>query len=79
MAIERYRRNYISSLKLDDGTVTTDHEKIVGCFWSTYKARVGQSQGITLAFDLQSLLHKVDGLDDVTLPFSKEEMDRTVK
>lgn len=79
MATERYRRNSISSLRLVDGSTITDHEKIAGCFWSSFKNRMGSSQGINLAFDLQSLIPRVDGLDVLTLPFTHKEMDRNIK
>ena len=40
---------------------------------------MGSSQSINMAFDLQSLIQKVDGLDVLTEPFTKTEMDQTVQ
>ena len=40
---------------------------------------MGTSLGINMAFDLQSMLQKVEGLDILTEPFSKSEMDKTVQ
>ena len=79
MATERYRRNSIASLKLNDGSIISDHDQIAGCFWAAFKYKMGTSLGINMAFDLQSLIQKVDGLDVLTQPFSKSEMDKTVQ
>ena len=36
MATERYRRNSIASLKLNDGSVISDHDQIAACFWGIF-------------------------------------------
>jgi mannosylglycoprotein endo-beta-mannosidase len=79
MASQRFRRNTISNLKLDNGDVVSDHEQMAGVIYQKYKDRMGQSRGITMGFDLGNLLQPVDGLDELTRPFSKEEMDLVVK
>ena len=79
MATERHRRNSIASLKLPDGSVVSDHAQMAGIIWSCFKNRMGTSRGIAMGFDLASLINPVDGLDLLTKPFEKEEMDDVVK
>nr|XP_040251774.1 uncharacterized protein LOC120968845 [Aegilops tauschii subsp. strangulata] len=79
MATERYRRNSIASLKLPDGTVVTDHSQMEGIIWDCFKNRMGSSRGINMGFDLSSLIEPVVGLDVLTKPFEKEEMELIVK
>jgi hypothetical protein len=40
---------------------------------------MGRSEGISMQFDLASLLTRVDGLDELTLPFEIKEIDDVVK
>jgi hypothetical protein len=39
---------------------------------------MGKSEGIDMQFDLHSLLSRVDGLDDLTIPFEEKEMDEVI-
>jgi hypothetical protein len=39
-----------------------------------YTNRMGTSRGIDICLDLENLLKKVDSIDDLTKPFSEEEM-----
>ena len=57
----------------------SDHTEMAGMLWSCYKARMGQSDGIDMKFDLPRLIKRVEGLDILTEPFSTEEMDLVVK
>jgi hypothetical protein len=79
MASERFRRNSISMVKDSNGVEVTDHQVMAGMFWKSYKERMGQTEGIDMQFNLQSLLSKVDGLDALTIPFEKQEMDDVIK
>ena len=79
MATERHRRNSIASLKYTDGSVVSKHSQMEGIIWNCFKNRMGVSSGIVMGFDLSNLLKPVDGLDFLTEPFTKEEMDDTVK
>ena len=79
MAIERHRRNSIASLRLPDGSVVSDHSQMVGIIWSCFKNRMGTFRGIVMGFDLSSLISPVSGLEVLTRPFEKEEMDNVVK
>jgi hypothetical protein len=79
MASERYRRNSIAMLLDDSGNEVTDHQAMAGLLWSNFKERMGNSEGISMQFDLDSLLSKVEGLDVLTVPFDKKEMDEVIK
>jgi hypothetical protein len=79
MATERFRRNNIAMLRAEDGREVTDHHEMAGLLWSSYKARMGQSNGIDMQFDLSVLLRRVEGLDDLVLPFFKKEMDGVIQ
>jgi hypothetical protein len=48
-------------------------------FLNDYKDRMGHSEGINMQFNLQTLLKRVEGLDELTLPFQIMEMDDVVK
>ena len=50
-----------------------------GIIWNCFKNRMGSSRGINMGFDLSSLIESVEGLDILTKPFEKEEMDKIVK
>jgi hypothetical protein len=79
MATERYRRNSIASLVSDDGRQVSNHDEMAGMVWNCYKDRMGSSKGIDMKFDLNVLLSKVDGLENLAAPFTNEEMDLVVK
>ena len=79
MASERMRRNSISSLTAPDGTVCSDHTQMAGLLWNSFKGRMGVSQEVNMLFDLASLIQPVLGLEDLCLPFSKEEIDTVLK
>lgn len=79
MATERHRRNSIASLQLSDGSVVSEHSQMEGIIWNRFKNRMGVSRGIVMGFDLHALLSPIEGLDFLTAPFEKEEMDLTVK
>ena len=79
MATQRYRRNAISSIRMEDGLVTTDHNQMAGIIWDSYKQRMGMSNGIHMGFNLDSLLQRVEGLETLSRPFEKEEIDDIIK
>lgn len=79
MASERLRRNSISSLQRDDGSTVHDHAQMAGILWTSFKNRMGQAQGITMGFDLSTLLQPVDGLDDLVASFPDDEIDTILK
>jgi mannosylglycoprotein endo-beta-mannosidase len=79
MATERYRRNKYYVLKDGSGNEFSDHEIMAGMLLSSYKERMVKTEGISMEFNLDTLLSRVEGLDELTLPFGKEEMDDVVK
>jgi hypothetical protein len=63
----------------EDGRQVNNHEEMAGIAWGCYKSRMGSSQGIDMKFDLSVILQRVEGLDDLAVPFTAEEMDKVVK
>jgi hypothetical protein len=72
MATERFRRNTIAMLKDSQCNEIADPYQMAGMLWNSYKDHMGHFEGISMQFDLQVLLNKVDGLDDLTLPFQEK-------
>jgi mannosylglycoprotein endo-beta-mannosidase len=79
MATQRYRRNTISGLKVDSGEVISDHQQMDGIVFNKYKERMGVSKGINMSLDIAGFLPYVDGLENLTRPFEKEEMDKIIE
>jgi hypothetical protein len=79
MATERFHRNTIALLHDASGNEVSDHESMAGLLWSDYKGRMGRSDGIQMQFDLSQLLQRVEGLDELTEPFSRKEIDDVIK
>jgi hypothetical protein len=71
MATERYRRNSIAMLQDGEGNEVTDHQLMAGMFYKEYKERMGHSKPISMQFELATILKLVDGLEDLTRPFTK--------
>ena len=76
---ERYRKNSIASLKLQDGTVVSDHTGKAKELFETYKERLGRKTPYEMKFDLARIIKKVEGLDELTKPFTHEEIDKVVQ
>jgi hypothetical protein len=55
-ATQKFRRNYISQLQLEDGTTIVDHELKAGILWNSFKDRLGQSESDLMLFDLSTLI-----------------------
>ena len=79
MATERYRRNTISSIKNQAGDFVTDHQQLAGMFWADFNQRMGQSKGIQMGFDLDTFIARVDGLEELSQPFSDSEVEAVIK
>jgi hypothetical protein len=78
-ATQRMRRNAISILKADDGRIISDHDEMAGLLWSEYRYRMGKSEGIQMQFDLGRLVIWVPNLQELTVPFLKEEIELVIK
>jgi hypothetical protein len=59
--------------------MVTDHQVMAGMFLNNFKDRMGHSEGIDMQFDLSRLLVRTEGLEELTLPFEKSEMDAVIK
>ena len=57
----------------------SDHQQLARMFWSEFKNRMGHAQGIQMGFDLENLLARVDGLEDLSKLFSDDEVDEFIK
>ena len=79
LATERFRRNTISSLINDDGLSLSSHNAMAGLIWSSYKDRMGVSCGIDMLFDLENLIQPVPVLENLSEPFSDEEINEVLK
>jgi hypothetical protein len=44
----------------------------------TTKNQMGTSEGIDMQFNLERIMKHVDGIDSLTLPFTKKEMDDVI-
>ncbi|XP_037432425.1 uncharacterized protein LOC119299287 [Triticum dicoccoides] len=79
MASERYRRNNIASLTLQDGTVAEDHASKESVIFHSFKERLGTSSKHEMKFNLASIIKRIDGLDALTVPFTRQEIDLVIK
>ena len=75
LASERYRRNTIPTLKLSDGSVVDDHAGKEAIIYHTFKERLGKSGEFQMKFNLPDIIKKVEGLETLTVPFTKQEID----
>jgi hypothetical protein len=47
--------------------------------WSSYNDAMGMSEGISMQFDLANLLKKLEGLEEISMPFLVEEIELVIK
>jgi hypothetical protein len=78
-ATERYRQNSIVSLTLDDGRTVDSHDEKFDAFLSSFKGRMRVSHTPDICFDQAELFQRVYGLDYMSSPFTKEEIDKVIK
>jgi hypothetical protein len=78
MATERYRRNNISALITDNGDIATAHAAKEEIIYQSFKQRLGSSDQTQMLLDLGSLIQPTPGLEDLSSPFTKEEIDTVV-
>ena len=77
MASERYRRNNIPSLTTDSGYCAEDHASKEAIIFQTFKDRLGTKTKDDMNLDLPRLIKKIDGLDELTVPFTVAEITTT--
>jgi len=79
MATERHRRNVISQISDSTGRLVSDHGEKSGLFfYQEFKRRLGISIETSMQFDLLTLMQPCSSLDNLCLPFSKEEIDAVI-
>ena len=78
MATIRYRKNHISSLAREDGSVALEHEEKAGLLWHSFRNRLGLSLPINENFDFSQFFDIFEGLEVLSAPFSHEEIDQVV-
>ena len=79
MASERYRRNNIAALTIDDGYCVEDHAGKESVIFQAFKKRLGSSGQHEMKFDLARIIKKVEDLDQLTVPFTHQEIDDVIK
>jgi hypothetical protein len=77
-ATVRHNRNSIRALKDSNDLDQYNHEGNASIIWEYFKDRLGRSEYSHMYFDLDDILHSVDGLETLVTPFSKEEIDAIV-
>ena len=77
-ATERYKKNYIASLVNSDGIVVSNHEAKEKVIFDAYKERLGSCSNPPMLFDLGTLIEPVVGLNDLSAPFTIEEIDQVL-
>ena len=73
------RINNIASLTNDNGTIVEDHAGKEALIFNTFKQRLGSASHHDMKFNLDRIIKKVDGLDELTVPFTTEEIDNVIK
>jgi hypothetical protein len=73
MATYSFRRNFISSLQLSDGSVVSTHDEMVGSLWLSYKDRLGVSEFSEMFYELSELIQS-SNLSVLHDPFTMEEI-----
>jgi len=79
MATISYKKNTITQLKDDNGTVITDHASEAAMLLVGFRNRMGISLQPHMAFDLPALIPRNVNLDSLVTPFTKEEIDAIIK
>jgi hypothetical protein len=79
IATERHRRNYVASLLLSDGNIVTEHKDKEEIIFQTYKDRLGSCSTPQMEFDLPPLITPIPGLEELSIPFTKQEIDDVIK
>ena len=57
----------------------SDHIGKEGVLYKTYKDSLGSSKPTTMRFNLPRIIIRIPGLEVLSLPFSKEEIDAVIK
>ena len=60
------------------GNTLCGHEQKAELLWNSFKGRMGIIEYNQMIFDLNRLIQPVGGLEQLELPFTKEEVERVV-
>lgn len=78
MATERYRRDVICQISDSSRHSVSDHQGKSALFFQEFKARLGTSVDIDMQFDLQNIVDHHDDLEELCLPFTKDEINNII-
>lgn len=75
----RHRRNTITNLKTENGTIISSHSGKEQLIWDSFKQRIGKSVYNGMLFDLPSLIVRQYSLTALESKFTTEEIDGIVR
>jgi len=75
----KHRRNLITCLADQDGSLIYDHTQKADLIWKDFKERLGTSNFENMQFNLDSLLNTGVDLSSLELPFSNHEVDDIIR
>lgn len=78
-ATERFRQNTITSLETEDGRIIHELFQKAALLFENFKARMGQTTQPQMHYNLEELINMQEGLDSLSSPFTKEEIENVVK
>ena len=80
MSSERMRKNSIASLKTQGMTAPVpDHDQMAEILSASFKNRMGHAQGISMGYDLTTLIQPVRGLEELSQPLSDAEIRKVLQ
>ena len=56
-----------------------NHDEKAAAFYKCFKNRTGVSNHLEFDFELSELVHKCQGIEELSVPFTKEEIDHVIK
>lgn len=78
-ATDSHRRNKISHLSLDDGSIVTTHAEKEQILYMAYKNRMGTRGSMDMILNLSDMVRRMEGLECLSEIPSTEELDRIIK
>jgi hypothetical protein len=75
----KFRKNSVAFLHNSNGELISEHSGRADLLWEAYKDRLGISELANIQLDLQNLLERSVDLQNLELPFAKEEIDQVVR
>ena len=74
----RHRKNTITTLQDGLGNIFQHHEQKAELLWNAFKERMGMTDFNYMIFNLGDFIQPVEELEQLELPFTKEEVDEVV-